>query len=316
MLNFILKKICIFIFATFLVSTITFSLLKVLPGDPFVQAEYIPEEVLKSLYAHYGLDQPILVQYMKYLKGVLTFNLGPSYIYQGRTVNQIIKDGLPVSALLAFQSLFLVLIVGAYLASFSVLRKNTWQETLIIVLTSIFISIPNFVLASLLQYFLAMKLNLFPVALFESFAHTILPTLTLSIYPTCFIARLMRNSLLEVSKQEYIQTAISKGLSKERVFFCHILKNSLLPVVTYLGPLLTYLITGSFVVERIFAIPGLGMWMIQSILSRDYTVIMGLTLFYSFLLLFLNLITDIICAILDPRIILFDKKERFNDAII
>ncbi len=317
MARFLLKKLFIFLVAMFSISTLTFFILKAIPGDPFAQAENLPEEVLKSLYAHYGLDKPILVQYLQYLKGIITLDLGPSYVYQGRTVNQILKDGLPVSAILGLESFFVVVLFGGLLGSFAAIKKNKWQESVIVIFTSILVSIPNFVLASLLQYFLAMKLHILPIARFDSFLHTILPTMTLSALPIAFISRLIRNSLLETDKKDYIQTAIAKGLSPGRVFFYHTLKNSLIPVVAYLGPLLTYLITGSFVIEKVFAIPGMGMWMIQSILARDYTVIMGLTIFYSFLLLSLNLATDIACAFLDPRILLFDKKrEVLNEPTI
>lgn len=315
MLFFILKKIFTCLFSLLLIVSATFFLMKSLPGDPFVQVEILPPEVLEALYKHYGLDKPLLVQYLQYVRGIFTFDLGPSYVYQGRTVNQIIVDGFGTTAYLGLQAFFVSISLGMFLGALSTIKKNHWQETTILIATSIFLSVPNFVLASLLQYIFSMKLNLLPVARWESFAHTILPTITLATLPTAFITKLMRNSLSAVYEQDYIQTARAKGLGEKKIFFKHCLRNSLLPIIAYLSPLMAYLITGSFVCEKIFAIPGLGMWMIHSILARDYTVILGLAIFYSFILLLLQLVADIIYSLIDPRIALLESKKRIHEPV-
>lgn len=282
--------------------------MKAIPGDPFIQENEIPKEILKSLYKHYGLDKPLFTQYLLYLKGFITLNLGPSLIYQGRSVNQIIFDGLPISLTLGSLALIFSVFSGIFLGSIAAIKKNRWEDSIAMIIAIIGISIPNFLLATLLQYLLAIKIKLFPVARWGSFSHMILPAFSLAAMPTAFIARLTRTNMIEVLSQDYIKTAYAKGLSTFRVIFFHGLKNALVPVVSYLGPVVTYIITGSFVIEKIFGIPGLGQWLIHSISSRDYTVIMGLTVFFSFLLMTFVLLSDIIIAIIDPRIKLINKK--------
>jgi oligopeptide transport system permease protein len=289
--------------------TLTFFLMKSIPGDPFIQEQEIPKEILTSLYKHYGLDQPLYVQYLKYLKGFFTFDLGPSYIYQGRTVNQIINDGFFVSMTIGLQALVISVFFGITFGSLAALKKNRWPDTLSILIAIIGISLPNFLLATLLQYFFAIKLKLLPVARWGSFAHTILPSIALAAMPLAFIARLTRNNMIEVLEQDYIKTAYAKGLNHIQVIVGHGLRNALIPVISYLGPITTYVLTGSFVIEKIFGIPGLGQWLIHSISNRDYTVIMGLTVFFSILLMSIVLLTDIIIAFVDPRIKILNDKS-------
>ena len=272
------------------------------PGDPFIGDRVIPEEVMKSLYAYYGLDQPLFVQYIKYLKGICSGDLGVSIVYHGRSVNQFIADGLPISALLGFQALCLAIPMGILLGTWAALKRAQWQDNAAMALSTLLISVPNFVLSSLLQYFLAVKLHLLPVARWGSFEHTILPTLALAALPTAFIARLTRSNMVETLQQDYIRTAIAKGLPPFRIAIRHGLRNALLPVISYLGPVIASILTGSFIVEKTFAIPGVGQWMIHSINGRDYPMIVGLTLFFSVFLMVFVFVIDLLYAWLDPRI--------------
>lgn len=300
--NYFIKKASILAVSLFLVASVTFVLMKAIPGDPFLQEQAIPEEILKSMYAHYGLDQPWYKQYVKYLKGLLTWNLGPSFKYEGRTVNDIIREGFPVSMLLGLETLCLSIALGLSLGALAAVYRSQWQDHLAMVIAVIGISVPNFILASLLQYLFAMKLGWLPVARWGSFAQSILPALSLSALPTAYIARLTRSNMVEVLEQDYITAAKAKGLTKMQILWRHVLKNSLLTVVTYLGPLSGNILTGSFVIEKIFGIPGLGSWFITSVTNRDYTVIMGVTIFYSIVLMLSIYLVDILYYFLDPRI--------------
>ncbi len=302
MYKYIFKKLLISILSLFLVMSATFFLMKIIPGDPFISEQSVPREILESLHAHYGLDKPLYVQYLKYIKGFLTFNLGPSFVYEGREVSQIIFEGLPVSKILGFEDLFIALAVGLPLGCLAAIYRGRWQDSFVMIFAIIGISIPNFLFATFLQYFLAMKLNVFPIARFTSFFHTILPAISLASLPTAYIARLMRSSMISVLSKDYIVTAKAKGLSKFEVIFKHAIKNALLPVIAYLGPLTAHVLTGSFVIEKIFSIPGIGRWLVSSIASRDYSVIMGLTVFFSFVLITIMFFMDILYRFIDPRI--------------
>jgi len=277
------------------------------PGDPFLQEQAIPEEIMKSMYKHYGLDQPWYIQYGRYLKGLVTWNLGPSFKYEGRTVNDIIKEGFPVSLILGAEAISLAFFFGVILGTIAAVRHGKWQDRLAMIVAVVGISVPNFVMASFLQFLFAMKLDLVPVARWGTFAHTILPALSLSALPSAFIARLTRANMVEVLEQDFVQTARSKGLSEMQVVFKHVLKNSILPVISYLGPLSSAVLTGSFIVEKIFGIPGLGGWFVTSITNRDYTVIMGVTIFYSSILILSVFLVDLLYTFIDPRIQLKGK---------
>lgn len=308
MIGYLLKKALLMLFSLYIVISLTFILMKILPGDPFTQERTLSPEVLKAMYAHYGLDQSFLSQYITYLKGIAIFDLGPSFKYEGRTVNQIISCGLPVSAFLGLEALIIAFVAGTTLGAVAAINRSFWQDRSVMCFAVIGISVPSFILATSLQYIFAMKLGLLPVALWGSFSHSILPAVSLSALPLAFIARLTRSSMVEVLEQEYIQTARARGLSSFQIFFKHMLKNGILPVITYLGPMTVAIFTGSFVVEKIFGIPGLGGWFVSSISNRDYPVIMGMTIFYSALLMFAVLIVDILYCMVDPRIKLFGKK--------
>jgi len=298
---YLCKKTFILIVSLFCVVSGTFVIMKAIPGDPFMD-ERITEEVLKALHSYYGLDQPLWTQYVRYLKGFVTLDFGRSLVYTGRTVYQLISDGFPVSAQLGLQALCLAIPSGILLGTWAALKRSRWQDSTAMVISTLGISVPNFVLASLLQYFIALQLHLLPVARWGTFAHTILPTLALAALPTAFISRLTRSNMVEVLQQDYIRTAIAKGLPLFRIAIVHGLRNAILPVISYIGPITAQILTGSFVIERIFAIPGLGEWLIISINNRDYPVIMGITIFYSSLLLVSIFLADIAYSILDPRI--------------
>lgn len=302
MIKFLGKKAAILFLSLFIVTTLTFFLMHAIPGDPFVQDKAIPEEILKALHKHYGLDQPLYVQFGKYLQGVLHFELGPSFKYEGRMVNDIIADGFPVSFYLGMEALCIAVFGGIVLGSIAALNHLRWQDHLTMVIAVIGISVPSFILASFMQYILAMKLELLPVARWGDFSQTIMPAISLAALPMAFIARLTRANMVEVMQQDYIQTAKSKGLNSFQIIFRHVTRNALLPVVTYLGPLTAAILTGSFAIEKIFGIPGLGQWFVTSITNRDYTVIMGTTIFYSAILMLCVFIVDLLYCFIDPRI--------------
>ena len=239
-----------------------------------------------------------LLSEIDYLLG----DLGPSFKYKSRTVNEIINEGFPVSATLGLEALFLSIGAGVLLGTISAMNQNKWQDRLAMVVAVLGISVPSFILATLLQYVFALKLGIFPVARWESFEYTVLPAIALAALPTAFIARLTRANMVEVLQQDFIKVAKAKGLPQSKVVCKHALRNALLPVLAYFGQLAVNILTGSFIIEKIFGIPGLGQWFVTSVSNRDYTVIMGTTVFYSILLLTAMFIVDIAYGYLDPRI--------------
>lgn len=257
---------------------------------------------------HYGLDQPLHVQYGQYLKNLIKGDLGVSFKYQGRKANALIGEGFPISMTLGLEALLLAISIGIPLGSYAAYQRGKWQDQSAMLWAVMGISIPSFILASVLQYIFSMQLDWLPVARWGSFAQSILPAVALAAFPTAMIARLTRSSMVEVLQQDYILTARAKGIGSIRVVMKHALRNALLPVVTYLGPLTANVLTGSFVVEKIFGIPGLGQWFVLSVANRDYTLIMSLTIFYSAILMVSVFIVDLIYCVLDPRI----KLERYG----
>lgn len=309
MIVYFLKKALILVISIWCVITGTFFLMHAIPGDPFIGDRVLPQEVLNSLYAYFDLDKPLWVQYLKYFKGLCAGNLGPSIIYQGRSVGQFIAEGFPVSAQLGCQALLVAIPSGIFLGVVAALRRGAWQDSCTLVISTIGVSIPNFVLATLLQYIFSVKFPLLPVARWGSFEHTVLPTFALAALPIAFIARLTRSNMVEVLQQDYIRTTLAKGIPLFQIAIRHGLRNALLPVIAYLGPMTSYILTGSFMIEKIFAIPGLGQWMIHSINGRDYPMIMGLTIFFSAFLMVSLFLVDIIYCLVDPRIRL--HKEAY-----
>jgi len=306
----IFKKLLTLLVSLWCLITVTFFLMHMVPGDPFIGDKALPEEVLRSLHRYYGLDQPLGLQYLKYLQGVLHFDFGLSLSYQGRPVIQFILDGWPVSFLLGVQALVLAIPSGILLGTWAALKRAKWQDHAAMFLATLLISLPNFVLASLLQYIFAVKLNWAPVARWGTLEHMVLPILTLAAMPIAYIARLTRSTMVEILGQDYVRAALAKGLSPFRVAIRHGLRNAILPVIAYLGPVITSILTGSFMVEKMFSIPGLGKWMIISIGGRDYPMIMGLAIFFCICLCLSLFLVDLIYALLDPRITLFKQKQH------
>lgn len=302
MISFLGKKLLYFSMTLFLVVTATFFLMKAIPGDPFTDEKALPAEIHRALRQHYGLDDPLYKQYFKYMASAFTWNLGPSLKYHHRTVNSIIYDSFPVSAILGLEALLIALTLGITFGVLSAIKKNQWQDRFFLLIASLGISAPSFILATLLQYLFAMKLQWMPVARWGTVSHSILPALSLAAMPIAYIIRLVRTNVLEVLKSEPIRTAHSKGLSKAQIIFRHVLKNSLSPLMPYFGQLFANILLGSFVIEKIFGIPGLGQWFVNSVNQRDYTMIVGTTLFYSFFLLTCLFIADMLQCFLDPRI--------------
>lgn len=309
MSRYLARRLCANLLSLWVIVTITFFLMKAIPGDPFTQDKALPKEILESLYEHYKLNDPWYIQYGNYLKSILTWDLGPSFKYKSRTVNDIINSGFPISATLGLEAMLLALSFGITLGSVAALKQNQWQDYCAMLFAVIGISVPSFILAATLQYLLSIKLDLLPVARWGTFRQSIMPAMALAALPTAFIARLTRANMVEVLSLDYIKTAKSKGLSDGVVIFKHALRNALLPVITYLGMLTANILTGSFIIEKIFGIPGLGQWFINSITNRDYTVIMGITVFYSMILLGAIFLVDIAYGWIDPRLKVTSKKS-------
>ncbi|WLD95359.1 ABC transporter permease [Alkalihalobacillus sp. AL-G] len=308
MFIFIIKRLLFMLLSLLIIITATFGLMRAAPGGPFTGEKELPPAIKENLNAFYGLDQPWYMQYFDYLVSIAQWDFGPSFTYKGQTVNDFINDGFPVSFLLGMEAIFIAVAIGILLGTVAALRHNRWQDYGAMVIAVLGISVPSFIMASILQYYLAMKLNLFPVARWDTFMHSVLPALALASTPLAFIARLTRSSMLEVLSNDYIKTAKSKGLSGQVIVWRHTIRNALMPVVSYMGPLVSAILTGSFVIEKIFGIPGLGMHFVTSITNRDYTVIMGVTVFFSILLLVSILLVDIAYGLIDPRIEIAGKK--------
>ena len=299
---YILKRVLLAILTIWVVITITFFVMHAVPGGPFMSEKAITKEAQAALEAKYGLDKPLGVQYVTYLKDIVTrFDFGPSLKQRGRQVIDIIGDGLRTSAKLGLIAAALAVVVGVVLGAVAALRRNTLVDKFIMVLTTAFISMPSFIMGSFLLLFLSVKLGWFP-ANGSTAAGLVLPVVTLSLSPMANITRLTRSSMLDVLGQDYIRTAKAKGVSGIKIIFGHALKNSLIPVLTYIGPMLAFIVTGSMVVEQIFAVPGIGRQFVSSITNRDYTMIMGTTIVLASLIVIMNLVTDILYKVVDPRI--------------
>ena len=299
--RYIVKRILLALVSLFAIITITYFLMNLMPGDPFM-SEKASEENRAILIAKYGLDQPVYVQYGKYLENLLHGDMGTSYVLQkGRAVKDIIFESFQVSLRLGLRALLLAVVCGIILGCIAGLCKDKLPDAIIRVFSSIGISMPGYVIASGLMILLAVNLKILPVN-YNKPGGWVMPMLTLAIYPTSYLTRLTRASILEVMNQDYLRTERAKGMSEFVVVFIHALKNSLIPVITYLGPLTASILTGGFVAESVFSVPGLGRYFVSSISSRDYTMIMGVTIFYSALIVFMNLICDILYKIVDPRI--------------
>ena len=300
---YILKRLLLAVLTVWLVITITFFVMRLVPGGPFLSEKAISEAATKALEAKYGMDKPLFEQYLTYLKGVLRLDFGPSLKLRGREVISVIGDGMKVSAKLGIIAAVLAAAAGIVLGSVAALRRNKVIYKVIMVFTTACVSMPSFIMGSLLLIVFAISLKLVP-ANGSTTAGLILPIVTLSLYPMAYITRLTRSSMLDVLGQDYIRTAKAKGVPRKRIIFGHALKNSLIPVITYFGPMLAYIVTGSLVVEQIFAVPGIGRAFVSSITGRDYPLIMGTTIVLATLIVIMNIVSDILYKIVDPRITL------------
>ena len=303
-LFYVLKRLLLAIVTVWVVITVTFFATRAVPGGPFQSEKALTAEAQAALEAKYGLDKPVGEQYITYLKDVVTkFDFGPSLAQRGRNVNDIILDGMGVSLKLGLIAAFSALIIGVVLGAVAALRRNKVIVKVIMVITTAFVSMPSFIMGTLLLILFAIKLRILP-ANGVAEGGLILPVVTLALYPMAYITRLTRSSMLDVLGQDYIRTAKAKGVSGIKIIFGHALKNSLIPVITYFGPMLAYIVTGSLVVEKIFAVPGIGRAFVNSITNRDYPLIMGTTIVLATLIVIMNLVSDILYKVVDPRITL------------
>ena len=301
-LFYVLKRIGLAILTIWVVITITFFVMHAVPGGPFVGEKATTPAVQAAMEAKYGLDKPVLEQYFTYLGDiVLRFDFGPSLKQRGRQVIDIIADGMKVSAKLGLIAAFGALVVGIVLGAVAALRRNKVIDKVIMVITTAFVSMPSFIAGALLLTIFAVSLHLLPANGAQKNG-LILPVVTLALYPMAYITRLTRSSMLDVLGQDYIRTARAKGVPGFKVIFGHALKNSLIPVITYFGPMLAYIVTCSIVVEQIFAVPGIGRAFVNSITGRDYPLIMGTTIILACLIIIMNLVSDLLYKIVDPRI--------------
>ena len=302
MLKYILKRILLAIVTIWAVATLTFFLMNMVPGGPFLSEKAISPQATAALEAKYGLDKPLWQQYLTYMAGASHGDFGDSLKQRGRTVMDIITMKFPVSARVGGVSVLVALLLGVPLGCIAALKRGKFLDNLISVVSTCGIAVPSFVICTLLLYFFGVRLQILPTMGLTSWKHYVMPVMALAFYPTAYIMRLMRSSMLDVLGQDYMRTAKAKGLAGGKILFKHALRNAILPVITYVGPLLAYTVTGSFVVEKMFTIPGLGGEFISAINGRDYTLIMGTTIFLATLIILMNVVVDIVYKIVDPRI--------------
>ena len=302
MIRYFAKRLGMMLVALFLIMLLTFCIMHAVPGGPFTSDRNMSEEVEAALNAKYHLDRPLPEQFYEYVTGVLRGDLGPSYKYPGKEVNDFVENGFPVSARLGFVTIVFVLLAAIPMGIMAAVKNGKWQDMLLMAFATIGVTIPSFVIASVLIYVFSFKLNVLPTYGLDTWKGYILPVVALGGYSISYMARLMRPSLLEVMGQDYIRTARAKGLSEIKVILKHAMRNALIPVITVLGPTIAGLLTGSFVIEKIFAIPGLGGYFVTSVSQRDYTTIMGVTIFYASFLMAMILLVDIFYCLIDPRI--------------
>ncbi|ELK46077.1 ABC transporter permease [Halobacillus sp. ACCC02827] len=310
MFTYILKRFAYMVVTVFIIATLTFFLMNAIPGSPLNEERTTNAAVQQNLEEFYHLDEPLAVQYVLYLKSIVTLDFGPSIKQPNDSVNSLLSRGFPISAELGIWTILIAVVSGIVLGVLAALKHNGVIDYLAMTLAVLGISIPNFVLATFLIQQLAVNAGLLPAATWSSPQHMILPIIALATGPMAIIARLTRSSMLETLTQDYIKTARAKGLSPFKVVVKHALRNALMPVVTILGTLLAGILTGTFVIEKIFAIPGMGKYFVEGINQRDYPVIMGTTVFYSAFLVFMLFLVDIAYGILDPRIKLHKEGGR------
>jgi oligopeptide transport system permease protein len=302
MSKYIVRRVLWLILVLLVVSFITFALMHLIPGGPWDREKALPPQVIENLNRRYGLDKPFLVQYGNYVWGLLHGDLGVSYSFQDRSVTQIIMQGLPKTATLGLTAFALAILIGIPLGMAAALRQNSAVDYASVLFSTIFASIPGFVMGILLMIVFGVALHWLPTGGWGSIRQIIMPSFALAALPAAFIARITRASTLEVMRQDYVRTARAKGLQERIVLTRHILRNSLIPVVTIAGPELAFLVSGSFIIEQLFSIPGIGRLFVQGVFARDYGLIMGSILFYAFVVAVINLVVDVLYAAIDPRI--------------
>lgn len=309
MLKYIINRIFLMAITLFLIITLTFFLMHAIPGGPFTSEKMLAPEIEAALNAKYHLDDPVWLQYLNYLKSVASFDLGPSFKYPGIQVNDMIADGLPVTLKIGGLSLLVVVLIGVPMGILAAIKKGHWQDSLVMAFATIGIAIPSYVIATILLFVFALKLGWVPTFGLDEWRGYILPVAALSGFYLSYVARLTRSSMLDVLDQDFMKTAKAKGLSPYKILIHHGLRNALIPIVTVLGPVVANLLTGSFIIEQIFALPGIGRHFVLSISNRDYTTIMGITIFYACFLMLMIFIVDMLYLIIDPRIKLSGKKS-------
>ena len=301
-IKYVLKRVFFMIITLWLIATITFFLMQLLPGTPYTNQERLSPETIEMLNKQVGLDKPVIVQYGIYLSNLLQGDFGISFQFKNQPVAHLLAGRIGPSLQLGLQAIIFGTVLGTILGTISSMKQNTWADTSSTLVAILGRSIPNFVFAVLLQYIFAIKLQVLPIAKWDGFVYTILPTIALAMSPLADSARFIRTEMVEVLHSDYVELAKAKGLSRWEIAFKHGLRNSLIPLMTLLGPLAVALMTGSLVVENIFAIPGIGEQFVKSITTNDYPTIMAVTILYSFMLIFVILIVDLLYGLVDPRI--------------
>lgn len=309
MAKYYIKRIIIAILTILIIASLTFFMMHAIPGGPFTREKEIPEAILEILNQKYHLDDPLWKQYLDYMKGILTFDLGPSFSKLGVEVTELITSGLPASARIGGFAAILIIALGIPFGIISALRSNKPIDYVVMFLATLGVTVPSFVVSTLIIYFFAGKLGWLPTFGIDSPLGYVGPVLAIAGYSLAFVTRLTRSSMLEVLRQDYIRTARANGISEFKVMAKHAVKNALIPVVTYIGPMVASIMTGSFVIEKIFAIPGMGQYFVESITNRDYTVIMGMTVFYAAFYIVMVLLVDVAYALIDPRIKLTKESK-------
>ncbi|MCR4909334.1 MAG: ABC transporter permease [Lachnospiraceae bacterium] len=301
MLRYIAKRVIAAILTLLVLVTVVFFLVRLMPGEPFTSAKLTPV-VAENMQKYYGFDKPLAVQYVQYLKNLLHGDFGYSMKYTNRTVNDIIAATFPFSADLGIRALVTAISFGLVFGIISALNRGNKIDFICVIIAIIGTSVPDFIMGAFLQYFFGIRWGLLPVAQYKGFSYTILPTMSLAFYTLASVSRIMRASMLEVVNQDYIKTARAKGLSSFRITTRHQIRNAIMPVITILGPTVAAVLTGTFVVESIFAIPGMGKYYVDSVSTNDYSMILGMTVFYGSFLVLCNLLVDILYGIVDPRV--------------
>ena len=302
MTSYIFKRVVAAVLTIFLIATITFFMMHSIPGGPFTREKAVPDSIMRVLNEKYHLDDPLIKQYADYMLGLVKFDLGPSFSKVGVDVNELIAGGFPTSAKIGLLATGLIILLGIPIGIISALKQNKPIDYFVMFMATLGVTVPSFVVATLIIYIFAGLLGWLPTFGLASPLGYIGPTVALSGYSLSFVARLTRSSMLEVLRQDYIRTARANGIRERKVMFKHAMKNALIPVVTYVGPMIASILTGSFVIERIFALPGMGKYFVESITNRDYTTIMGMTVFYSAFYIIMVQLVDVAYALIDPRI--------------